>query len=256
MITIKSNREIELMRESCFIVAKAHEEIKKAIKVGVSTKSLDKIAEDVILSYGAIPSFKNYPSGFKNVKNYPAATCISINDEIIHGIPSDKRIIEDGDIVSIDIGAYKNGFHGDCARTHIIGEVSPDEKKLVEVTKQSFFEGIKFAKPGYRIGDISNAIGEFIYKNGFGVVEEFQGHGVGRDLHEDPGIPNYGKKGSGPRLEVGMTLAIEPMVNMGTKNVLILEDGWTTVTEDRKKSAHYENTILITQKEAEILTKL
>lgn len=256
MVYIKSNKEIEFIKESCLIVAKAHEEIKKAIKPGISTLSLDKIAQDVILSLGAVPSFKNYPSGFKDVKPFPASSCISINDEVIHGIPSKKRIINNGDIVGIDIGAYKNGFHGDSARTHIIGEVDEMTRKLVEVTKQSFFEGIKFAKPGLRIGDISNAIGEFVHKNGFSVVREFQGHGIGRNLHEDPGIPNYGTKGKGIRLEAGMTLAIEPMVNIGVYEIEIQEDGWTTLTKDGSNSAHYENTILITDNGAEILTKL
>ena len=256
MVTIKSNREIEAMRESCLIVAQAHKEVEKNIRVGITTKELDEIVEQTIRKHGAIPSFKDYPSGFNDVKNFPASACISINDEVIHGIPSKNRIIQDGDIVSVDIGAYKNGFHGDAARTHIVGQVDDITKRLVEITKQSFFEGIKFAKPGFRVGDISNAIGEYVESQGFSVVREFQGHGVGRELHEDPGIPNYGKKGKGIRLEVGMTLAIEPMVNVGTHEIEILEDGWTTVTYDRRNSAHYENTILITEKGPEILTKV
>jgi len=252
LIEIKSNHEIELMRESCKIVALAHKGIEKAIKEGVSTKALDKIAEDIIVKNGAIPSFKGYPSGFNDVDNFPATACISINDEVIHGIPSDRKL-KNEDIVSIDLGAYKNGFHGDMARTYIVGN---EENKLLKVTKQSFFEGIKYAKPGFRVGDISHAIGKFIEENGFSVVKEFQGHGVGRNLHEEPGIPNYGKSGKGPRLEKGMCLAIEPMVNEGSWEVVVLEDGWTVATEDGSNSAHYENTILITEKEPEILTTI
>lgn len=254
MVDIKSKREIELMREACKITAMAHDTIKKSIKPGITTLELDKIAEDVIIKNGAIPSFKNFPSGFNDIPNFPGTACISINDQVIHGIPSDKVIIKEGDIVSIDLGAYKNGFHGDSARTIIIGKTDNKIEKLVQVTKQSFFEGIKFAKPGYRIGDICFAIGDYVEKNGFSVVKDFQGHGVGRNLHEDPGIPNYGKKGRGIKLEPGMTLAIEPMVNMGSFEIDILDDGWTVVTKDKSYSAHYENTILITEKEPEILT--
>ncbi len=254
MVTIKSKREIELMRESCKIVRLAQEAIEKAIRPGISTYELDKIAEDVILSNGAIPSCKNYPSGVKGVPAFPSAVCISVNDEVIHGIPSKHTIIKDGDIVSTDLCAYKNGFHGDATRTHFVGNVSKTARKLLEVTEGSFFEGIKYAKKGYRIGDISHAIGEYVRKNGFYVVEEFQGHGIGRDMHEDPGIPNYGKAGKGLRLEPGMTLAIEPMVNEGTKEIEILDDGWTIVTADGSLAAHYENTILITENEPEVLT--
>ena len=256
MVTIKSPKEIEYMKEACKITAMAHEEVKKYLKAGITTKRIDEIAEQVIRDNGAIPSFKGYPSGVRGVPDFPGTACISINDEVIHGIPSNKTVIKDGDIVSIDLGAYKNGFHGDSARTHIIGNVSEEAKKLVETTKQSFFEGIKFAKVGYRVGDISFHIGEFVTKNGFSVIKEFQGHGVGRDLHEDPGIPNYGKEGKGIRLEPGMTLAIEPMVNMGKEYIEILDNGWTVVTEDGTLSAHYENTILITEKEPEILTMI
>lgn len=253
MIDIKSKREMELMREACKITAMAHYAVAEAIKPGMTTKELDKIAESVILKNGAIPSFKNYPSGYKDVPNFPATACISINDEVIHGIPS-ETIIKNGDIVSVDLGAYKNGFHGDMARTIIVGEVAEETKRLVEVTKQAFYEGIKFAKPGYRVGDIGNAIGNYIEKNGFSIVKEFQGHGVGRNLHEEPGVPNYGQTGKGLKLEPGMTLAIEPMVNIGSGDILELENGWTIITEDGSLSAHYENTILITEKEPEILT--
>ena len=256
MITIKSKREIELMKEACKITALALKEIEKNIAPGITTMKLDQIAEEVIRSHGAIPSFKNFPSGFDGVPNFPATACISVNDEVIHGIPSKDTYIREGDIVSVDMGAYKNGFHGDAARTFIIGEVSKEIEELVKVTKQAFFEGIKYAKLGFRIGDISNAIGQYIKQKGFSVVKEFQGHGIGKGLHEDPGIPNYGKAGIGPRIEPGMTLAIEPMVNFGTEEVLCMDDGWTIVTADGKTSAHYENTILITEKEPEILTLL
>jgi len=263
MVDIKSKREIELMREACRITAMAHEVVAKAIRPGMSTADLDKIAEEVILSNGATPSFKGYPSSERGVPDFPATACISINDEVIHGIPSRNRIIKNGDIVSVDLGAYKNGFNGDMARTIIVEGVGasfhacpPETSRLVEVTRQAFFEGIKFAKPGNRIGDVCHAIGEFIEKNGFSVVKEFQGHGVGRNLHEDPAIPNYGKEGKGIKLEPGMTLAIEPMVNMGKAAVLEDENGWTIITEDGSLSAHYENTILITEKEPEILTTI
>lgn len=254
MVDIKSKREIDAMKEACRITNLAHIAVANAIKPGITTLELDKIAEDVIIKNGAVPSFKNYPSGYKDVPNFPATACISVNDEVIHGIPSSKTIIKEGDIVSVDLGAYKNGFHGDEARTIIIGEVDKKTKQLVEVTKQAFFEGIKFAKPGYRIGDICHAIGTYIESQGFSVVKEFQGHGVGRNLHEEPGIPNYGKAGRGIKLEPGMTLAIEPMVNMGKPGILELDNGWTIITEDGSLSAHYENTILITEKDPEILT--
>ncbi len=259
MVTIKSKKEIELMRESSKIVAMAQNAIATAIRPGISTWELNKIAEDVIYAQNAIPSCKNYPSGEKGIPPFPCGVCISVNDEVIHGIPSKKVILKEGDIVSTDLCAYKNGFHGDATRTHIVGgeqSVSPEVRKLIKVTEQSFFEGLKFAKPGYRIGDISNAIGEYVEKNGFSVIREFQGHGIGREMHEDPGVPNYGKPGKGLRLEPGMTIAIEPMVNMGARDIEILDDGWTVVTADGSLACHYENTILITEKEPEILTML
>lgn len=197
---------------------------------------------------------KDIQVGEKDVPNFPGTLCVSINDEIIHGIPSNRRVIHDGDVVSIDLVVYKNGFHGDAARTFIVGNSTPQKKKLVDITKQAFFEGIQYAVKGNRIGDISHAIGEFVEKNGFNVVREFQGHGIGEEMHEDPGIPNYGKAGRGIRLEPGMTLAIEPMVMMGKPDICVLDDGWTIVTEDESLAAHYENTILITEKEPEILT--
>ena len=256
MIYIKSKREIELMREACRVTALAHKEIEKAIKPGVSTWELDQIAEKVIRDNGGIPAEKGYPSYDKRIPNFPGSICASVNDEIIHGIPSKRVILKEGDVISIDLVAFKDGFNGDAARTYIVGKGSKEDEKLLEVTKQAFFEGIKFAKKGNRVGDISNAIGEFVKKNGFNVVKEFQGHGIGKEMHEDPGIPNYGKAGRGPKLEPGMTLAIEPMVMAGRDNILELDDGWTIVTEDGKNAAHYENTILITEKEPEVLTLL
>lgn len=255
MVTIKSKQEIEKMREACKIAYLAQETVEKAIKPGISTWELDKIAENEMIKYGAIPAEKGYPSGVKGVPDFPGSICASINDEVIHGIPSKNAILREGDIVSIDLVAYKDGFNGDCARTYTVGKVDKETQKLIEITKQSFFEGIKFAKKGNRIGDVSHAIGQFVEKNGFSVVKEFQGHGIGRQMHEDPGIPNYGKEGRGIRLEPGMTLAIEPMVIAGSDGILELDDGWTIITEDGTKSAHYENTILITENEPEILTK-
>ena len=254
MVTIKSKQEIEKMREACKIADLAQRAVEKAIKPGVSTWELDKIAENEMRKYGAIPAEKGYPSGVKGVPDFPGSICASVNDEVIHGIPSKKVILREGDIISIDLVAYKDGFNGDCARTYAVGKIDKASQKLVEVTKQAFFEGIKYAKKGNRIGDVSHAIGEFVEKNGFNVVKEFQGHGIGRQMHEDPGIPNYGKQGRGIRLEPGMTLAIEPMVMAGSDEILELEDGWTIVTEDGKRAAHYENTILITENEPEILT--
>lgn len=254
MIEIKSKREIELMKEACRVAALAHKAIEEAIKPGISTWELDQIAEKTIRDNGGIPAEKGYPSGVKGVIDFPASICASINDEVIHGIPSKKTILKDGDIISIDLVAYKNGYNGDAARTHIVGKCSDEDRKLVEVTKQAFFEGIKFAKEGYRIGDISYAIQHYVEKNGYSVIREFQGHGIGRKMHEEPGIPNYGKPGRGPKLEAGMTLAIEPMVIMGKPDIWELEDGWTIVSQDGTKSAHYENTILVTEKEPKVLT--
>ena len=256
MVTIKSAKEIECMKEACRVVALVYKELEEKIRPGMSTAELDKIAEIKMRELGAIPAQKGYDVGIKGVPPYPAATCISINDEVIHGIPSKNRIIKEGDIVSIDTVALKNGFHGDAARTFVVGSVSKEIEKLIKVTKQAFFEGIQYAKPGNRVGDISHAIGEYVYANGFSVVQEFQGHGIGRQMHEDPGVPNDGKAGRGIRLEPGMTLAVEPMVIQGKHDILELEDGWTIITKDGSMSAHYENTILITEKEPEILTIL
>ena len=256
METIKSKREIELMKEACRVVALTYEKLEKEIKPGMTTLELDEIAENTMRSLGAIPAEKGYDSGIRGIPRFPASICVSINDEVIHGIPSKHRIIKDGDVVSIDTVALKDGFNGDAARTFIVGKASKEAQRLVDVTKQAFFEGIKFAKPGYRIGDISHAIGEYVRSQGFSVLREFQGHGIGREMHEDPGIPNYGKAGRGMKIEPGMTLAIEPMVIQGKPNILELEDGWTIITEDGSLAAHYENTILITEKEPKILTIL
>ena len=212
MVTIKSKNEIKLMRQACKVVAILYDELEKQIKPGMTTLEVDQLSEKIIRENGAIPAEKGYDIGMAGVPPFPASICISINDEVIHGIPSKNKIIKEGDIVSVDTVAQKNGFNGDAARTFMIGEVSKEAKRLVEVTKQAFFEGIKYAKPGYRIGDISHSIGEYVHSQGYSVVREFQGHGIGRQMHEDPGIPNYGKAGRGIRLEPGMTLAIEPMV--------------------------------------------
>ena len=257
MISIKSSKEIEEMKEACRITALVHKKIEENIRPGISTYELDKIAENFIKGNGGIPAQKGYDPHIKGVPPFPSTLCISINDEVIHGIPSKKVILKEGDIVSVDLVVYKNGFNGDAARTYIVGKAkSKEDERLLEVTKQAFFEGIKYAVKGNRIGDISHAIGQYVEKNGYSVVREFQGHGIGRQMHEDPGIPNYGKEGKGPRLEPGMTLAIEPMVIMGKPDILELDDGWTIITEDGTPAAHYENTILITEKEPEILTLL
>ena len=256
MVTIKSKKEIELMREACKVVALTCKELEEKIKPGMTTWELDQIAEKTMRSLGAIPAEKGYDIGIRGIPKFPASICVSINDEVIHGIPSKHKVIKEGDIVSVDTVALKNGFNGDAARTFMVGNVSKEAKRLVEVTKQAFFEGIQYAKPGNRIGDVCHAIGEYVHSQGYSVVREFQGHGIGREMHEDPGIPNYGKAGRGIRLEPGMTLAIEPMVIQGKPGILELDDGWTIITEDGSLAAHYENTILITEKEPEILTIL
>ena len=256
MVTIKSKKEIAFMREVCKVVAVVYQELEQNVKPGMSTWELDQIAERKMRSLGAIPAEKGYDIGVKGVPPFPASLCVSINDEVIHGIPSKNRIIKEGDVVSIDTVALKNGYHGDAARTFLVGKTSKEAERLVQVTKQAFFEGIQYAKVGNRIGDVCHAIGEYVRSQGYSVIREFQGHGIGKEMHEDPGIPNYGKAGRGIRLEAGMTLAIEPMVIAGKPNILELDDGWTIMTEDGSLAAHYENTILITEKEPEILTIL
>ena len=256
MITIKSKKEIELMKDACNLTAKVYEYIEKIIKPGMSTLELDNLAEKFIKENGGIPAEKGYPSGVKGVPNFPGSLCVSINDVVIHGVPSKDIIIKDGDVVSIDTVVLKNGYNGDAARTYLIGNCTDEAKNLVKVTKQAFFEGLRYAKPGNRVGDISHAVETYVRSFGYNLVREFQGHGIGKEMHEDPGIPNYGKAGRGLRLEPGMTLAIEPMVIQGKPNILELEDGWTIITEDGSLAAHYENTILITKNEPEILTLL
>lgn len=247
MISIKSNREIALMEEAGRIVALAHKAVKEAIAPGVTTQELDEIAERVITSLGATPSFKGY-------NGFPGSICASINDVVIHGIPNKKTKLKNGDIISIDIGACYKGYHGDSAMTHGVGEVSEQRRNLMEVTKNALFKGLEQAKPLNRLSDISHAIEAYVLENGCSVVKDFTGHGVGRQLHEDPMIPNYGEAGHGPVLRVGMTLAIEPMVNRGKSGVRILADDWTTVTMDKSDSAHFEHTIVITEDGYKILT--
>lgn len=250
MVVLKSEREIQKIKEAGHIVYLALQAIENAITPGITTEELNKIAEDLIYAHGANPSCKGYPEG--NVNPFPAACCISINDEIIHGIPS-KRKLQNGDLISVDIVVDKDGFFADAARSYVVGE-NVAAKKLIEVTRQAFLEGIKQAKVGNRISDISHAIQVYVEKNGYSVIREFQGHGVGFEMHEEPGIPNFGKAGKGPRIQKGMVLAIEPMVNEGGADIEQLEDGWTIVTADGSLAAHYENTVAITEKGAIILT--
>ena len=246
MIAIKNERELSAMRQACKITAAARALAGEMVRPGVSTKQIDRAVHDFIVAQGAKPSFLGY-------HGYPASVCISVNDTVIHGIPGGYTL-RDGDIVSIDVGAYYQGFHGDCAATFPCGTVSAEAMRLIEVTKQSFFEGIRYARPGHRVSDISHAIQTYVESNGFSIVRTFVGHGVGAQLHEEPEVPNFGNPGRGPRLLKGMTLAIEPMVNAGVHDVRVLKDGWTVKTNDGKLSAHYENTVLITDGEPEILT--
>lgn len=248
-VTIKNSREIELMREAGRILAQVHEELGRIIKPGISTYEIDKEGEKMIRDFGCIPSFLNY-------EGYPASICVSVNEEVVHGIPSRKRILKEGDIVSLDAGVIYKGYQSDAARTYAVGDVSPAAAKLIEVTRQSFFEGIKYAKPGNHLHQISNAIAAYAESFGYGVVRDLVGHGIGTHMHEDPQIPNFRQKSRGIRLQAGMTLAIEPMINAGTYKVCWLDDGWTVVTRDGTPSAHYENTILITQDGCEILSLL
>ena len=246
MITIKNAHELQSMRRACRITAEARALAGSMVKPGVSTLEIDKAVHDFIVAQGAKPSFLNY-------NGFPASACISVNNCVIHGIPG-GYVLKEGDIVSVDVGAFFRGYHGDCAATFPCGAISTEAQRLIDVTKQSFFEGMRFATQGHRVSDISHAIQKHVESNGFSVVRSFVGHGVGRKLHEEPEVPNFGAPGRGPRLIPGMTLAIEPMVNVGTYDVRVLKDGWTTVTADGKLSAHYENTVLITDGEPEILT--
>ena len=247
MITIKSKSEIEKMRAAGKITGDALKLIEKHIKPGVTTAELDKIAFDFIKKQGATPSFLNY-------NGFPGSICASPNSQVVHGIPSKNVTLKEGDIISIDMGAYKDGFHSDAARTFPVGKISEEAQRLIDVTRQSFYEGIKYATHGAKLGDVSAAIQEYVENNGYSVVRDLVGHGIGKNLHEDPSVPNYGKKGKGVKLAQGMTLAIEPMVNEGEYDVAVLDDDWTVVTEDGSLSAHYENTVLITKGECEILT--
>lgn len=246
-ISIKSEREIGLIREAGKILAQVHDELEQFIEPGISTKDIDKKGEELIRSFGCIPSFLNY-------HGYPASICVSINEEVVHGIPSPNRIIKEGDIVSLDAGVIYNGYHSDAARTHAVGEISNEARKLIDVTKNSFFEGIKYAKAGNHLYDISKAIQDYAESFGYGVVRKLVGHGIGKNLHEEPQVPNFKMPGRGVRLQPGMTLAVEPMINIGTHDVKFLSDKWTVVSLDGSLSAHYENTIVITEGEPEILS--
>ena len=246
-VSIKSAREIELMRESCRLLAHVHDELGKAIKPGMSTLDIDTLGEKLIRDLGCVPNFKDY-------HGYPASICVSVNEEVVHGIPNKHRILKEGDIVSLDAGLIYHGYHSDAARTHAVGKISPEAQKLIDVTKQSFFEGIKMAKAGNHLYDISNAIDAYVSQFGYGIVRDLVGHGIGTSLHEDPQIPNFAQRRRGLKLQPGMTLAIEPMINAGTWEVEWLDDDWTVVSADGSLSAHYENTVLITEGEPEILT--
>lgn len=246
-VSIKSAREIELMTEAGRILAIVHEEMEKALHPGMTTLDINKIGEEVIRSYGCTPSFLNY-------NGYPASICVSVNDEVVHGIPTDKRVLKDGDIVGLDAGLIYKGYHSDAARTHGIGETSKEASRLIEVTRECFFEGIKYAREGNHLFEISAAIGRYAEEQGYGVVRDLCGHGIGMKLHEAPEIPNYEMGRKGMKLRAGMTLAIEPMINIGDYRVKWLDDDWTVVTSDGSLSAHYENTVLITEGEPKLLT--
>lgn len=246
-ISIKSEKEIELMRESGKILASVLRELEDEVRDGITTLDIDKKCHELIKKYGCIPSFLNY-------NGFPASICISVNEQVVHGIPNKKTILRDGDIVSLDCGVIYKGYHSDAARTIAVGEISKEAQKLIDVTKQSFFEGIKFAKEGYHLHEISAAIQKYVEANGFSVVRDLVGHGIGKALHEEPQIPNFAQRRRGPLLQAGMTLAIEPMVNEGRYDVYWEDDDWTVVTDDGSLSAHYENTVLITKGEPELLT--
>jgi methionyl aminopeptidase len=247
MINYKTAEEIELMRQSCLLVGDTIAEVAKYIKPGVTTLELDTVAEQFIKSKGAVPSFKNY-------KGYPYASCISVNDAVVHGFPT-KDVLKEGDIISVDIGVYKNGYHGDSAYTFAVGNVKDEVKQLLKITKESLYRGIEKAVAGNRTGDIAHAVQEHTErKHGYGVVRELVGHGLGKDLHEDPQVPNYGKRGSGAKLKEGVVIAIEPMINMGKRNVINDEDGWTIRTQDGKPSAHYEHNVCVKKDKADILS--
>lgn len=248
-VTIKSAGEIEKMREAGRLLARVHEELAKMICPGISTKEIDTVCEEMIRGYGCTPNFLHY-------QGYPASVCVSVNEEVVHGIPRPDRILREGDIVSLDTGLIYQGYHSDAARTYGVGRVSPDAEKLIEVTRESFFQGITKARRGQHLHDISNAIADYVIPHGYGIVHDLVGHGIGTKLHEPPNIPNFPQRRRGVRLKAGMTLAIEPMINIGTGEVDWLDDEWTVVSADRSLSAHYENTVLVTDGEPEILTLL
>lgn len=247
MVTIKSFREIELMRKSGRLLAQVHEELAKVIRPGISTKEIDAVCEELIRGCGGTPNFLHY-------QGYPASVCVSVNEEVVHGIPRADRILKEGDIVSLDTGLIYQGYHSDAARTYAVGKISPEAEKLIEVTRGCFFRGITYARAGKHLHDISNAIAVCAIAHDYGIVHDLVGHGIGKSMHESPMIPNFPQRRRGVRLRAGMTLAIEPMINIGTGDVEWLDDGWTVVTADRSLSAHYENTVLITDGEPEILT--
>ncbi|NLY70733.1 MAG: type I methionyl aminopeptidase [Clostridiales bacterium] len=247
MIVIKSQEEIELMSQAGAITAQILEDLYKVIEPGISTKDIDEFVEENILNNNMIPAFKGY-------NGFPASTCVSINQEVVHGIPTKKRILRKGDIVSVDVGTIYKGYYSDAARTYPVGEVDESAQKLIRTTMECFYKGLEFCRPGYRLSDVSHAIQKHAEENGFSVVRDFVGHGIGTSMHEAPQVPNYGVPGRGPRLVPGMALAIEPMVNEGTYQVEVLEDNWTVVTKDGKRSAHYENTVVITESEPMLLT--
>ena len=249
-IYLKTEEEIELIRESCLLVSKTIAEVEKNIKEGVSTIALDKIAETFIRDNGAAPAFKGYRKD-KLVFDY--TLCVSVNEQVVHGVPG-NYVLKNGDIVSVDCGVLKNGFFGDSAYTFAVGEISPEKKQLLSVTKESLFKGIENAAAGKRIGDIGSAVEAYVRKFGYGIVRELVGHGIGRDLHEAPEVPNYGKRGSGMKLEEGLVIAIEPMINMGSRDITTEKDGWTISTVDKRPSAHFEHTIAVRKNKAEILT--
>ncbi len=248
-VTIKSEREIELMREAGRLLAQVHEELAKTIRPGISTKDIDTTCEQLIRECGGTPNFLHYDG-------YPASVCVSVNEEVVHGIPRPDRILQEGDIVSLDTGLIYKGYHADAARTYGVGEITREAEKLIRVTRESFFRGIGLARAGRHLHDISNAIADYVISYGYGIVHDLVGHGIGTCLHEPPYIPNYPQRRRGIKLKAGMTLAIEPMINLGTGEVEWLDDGWTVVTADHRLSAHYENTVLITDREPEILTLL
>ena len=247
MIEIKNQEHISRIQVACELAGNLLKELKGFIKPGLSTKDVDEFVEEYIVSRGQTPGFKGY-SGF------PASACVSVNEELIHGIPSKKKILRDGDIVSVDLGSIYKGYYSDCARTYPVGKISEENARLIKVAEESFFEGIKYARKGNRIGDIAHAIQAYIEAAGFSVIRDYTGHGFGRDMHEDPPVPNYGTPGRGPKLQPGMTLAIEPMIAAGRHEVKVLSDGWTVVTKDGSYTAHYENDVVITEDEPRILT--